>query len=61
MAAISFVSAIGKRLSMATGDPRTTAFLRQKISLAVQRGNAAYIKQSLPAGREFEAEVGVSA
>ena len=52
--AISFVSEIGRRLSTATGDPRSTAFLRQKISLAVQRGNAACIKQSLPAGREFE-------
>ena len=52
-AANAFVSELGKRLSVTTGDPRTTAFLRQKISLAVQRGNAACIKQSLPAGTDF--------
>ena len=48
--AISFVSKMIRRLSTATGDPRSTAFLRQKISLAVQRENAACMTQLLPAG-----------
>ena len=51
--ASTFVSELGRRLYMTTGDPRTTAFLRQRISLAVQKGNAVCIKQSLPAGIDF--------
>ena len=51
--ASAFVSELGKRLSEVTGDPRSAAFLRQKISLAVQWGNAVCIKQSLPAGNDF--------
>ena len=49
----AFVTELGKRLSTATGDPRSSAFLKQRISLAVQRGNAICIKQSLPAGIDF--------
>ena len=49
--AISFVREIGKRLSTASGDPITTAFLRQMISLW---SNAACMKHSLPNGKEFE-------
>jgi hypothetical protein len=49
----AFVSEVGHRLSIATDEPRATGFLRQKISLAVQRGNAVCIKQSLPTGADF--------
>jgi len=38
--AIRFVGELGRRLPMITGDPRSGAFLKQKISMAVQRGNA---------------------
>ena len=48
--ASSFVSELGRRLAAATGEPRATSFLRQKISIAVQRGNAVCIRQSLPDG-----------
>ena len=41
--ATSFVEALGRRIMQATGDPRSTMFLRQRISIAIQRGNAASI------------------
>ena len=48
--AIRFVSELGRRLSAVTGDPRSGAFLKQKISMAVQRGNAFCISGSFPQG-----------
>ena len=50
--AAAFVSEIGRRLFVATGDPRAASFLRQKMSIAVQRGNAACITGSYPEGPE---------
>ena len=50
--ATTFVSEVGRRLSVATGDPRSTAFLRQQIGIAVQRGNAMCITGSYPSGGE---------
>ena len=35
-----FVAELGRRTSAVTGDSRETAFLRQRISVAIQRGNA---------------------
>jgi hypothetical protein len=49
---LSFIKEIGKRLSLSSGDPRSTAFLMQQISLAVQRDNAPSILASLPRFRE---------
>ena len=48
--ASTFVSELGRRLVVTTGEPRAASFLRQKIGIAVQRGNAVCIKQSLPSG-----------
>jgi hypothetical protein len=49
-----FITSIGERLKTATGDVRALAFLRQRISLAIQRGNAAAILGSLPGGKHFD-------
>ena len=38
--ALDFVSDLSKRLATATGDPRYSAFLKQRVSFAVQRSNA---------------------
>ena len=38
--AIDLVKEIGRRIAEATHEPRSTAFLRQRLSIAVQRGNA---------------------
>ncbi len=42
------VSELGGRLATLTGDPRSLAFLRQRIGIAIQRGNAAAIRGTLP-------------
>ena len=38
-----FLRRLGKQVSAATGDPREVAWLRERISLAVVRGNAASV------------------
>ena len=40
----AFVSLLGARVTRATGDRRATSFLRQRISVAVQRGNAVSVR-----------------
>ena len=45
--AMAISSALGARLQQVSGDKRSTAFLRQRMSLAVQRGNAAAIRGTL--------------
>ena len=35
-----FVAELGKRISSATGDVRESSFLKQRLSIALQRGNA---------------------
>lgn len=41
--ALKFIKDIGRKISNINKDPRSTAFLIQKISIAVQRGNAASV------------------
>ena len=40
MEGLEFLSELGKRASLISGDPRETAFLFQRISVAQQRWNA---------------------
>ena len=40
----NFVDVLGDRVARATGDVRSKSFLRQRLSIAVQRGNAAAIQ-----------------
>ena len=35
-----FVSELGRRITIITGDTRETSYFRQRLSTAVQRGNA---------------------
>jgi len=39
--ATSFLTDFGRRIATFTGEPRSMAFLKQKIDVALQRGNAA--------------------
>jgi len=41
--AIALCQDLGARIAQVTGDPRSLAFLKQRLSLAVQRGNAASV------------------
>jgi len=43
---LDFLTEVGRRLSVATGDERETAFLFQRISVALQRFNAILIHES---------------
>ena len=43
---LEFLSEVGRRLSAATSDARETAFLFQRISVAIHRFNAALIHES---------------
>ena len=40
---IEFITELGRRIASVSGDTRDTAFLFQRISIAVQRGNAASV------------------
>ena len=44
---LDFLTEVGRRLSAATDDARETAFLFQRISVALQRFNAVLIHESL--------------
>jgi hypothetical protein len=52
--ALSFVKELGSRVSLATGEPRSTAFLMQALDIAVQRGNSACVIGALPDSRKLE-------
>ena len=46
--ALEICAEIGGRIAARTGDPRSTSFLRQRMDIAVQRGNAAAVVGTLP-------------
>jgi hypothetical protein len=46
--AIDFINVIGKRLIAESGDSKSNKFLFERISLAIQRGNAASIRSTFP-------------
>ena len=46
--ALSFIKTIGQKIALVSGDQRSTSYLIQRISIAVQRGNVASILGSIP-------------
>ena len=42
-----FLRHLGARISEQTHNPRETTFLQQRLSVAVQRGNAACVRETL--------------
>ena len=44
----SFIETVGRKIADATGEGRATLFLRQRISMAVQRGNAVSVISCFP-------------
>jgi D-arabinose 1-dehydrogenase-like Zn-dependent alcohol dehydrogenase len=56
---VDFLKALGTEISHATGEKNAAIFLRQRLGIAVQTGNAAAILESLqarvdPLGIEFD-------
>ena len=45
---------LGSRLRKITGESRSTSFLIQRVSLAIQRGNAASIMATIPPSKKFD-------
>ena len=39
---------IGKKLKEVTGEPRSTLYLTQRISMAIQRGNSSSVQGTVP-------------
>ena len=39
----AFINDLGRRIADESGDPRSAAFLKQRLALAIQRGNAAVV------------------
>jgi hypothetical protein len=44
---LQFISELGRRISQATHDPLETSYLHQRISVALQRGNAICLSSTL--------------
>ena len=44
---------LGSRLRAVTGEPRSATFLTQRISIAIQRGNAASVLATIPKSPNF--------
>ena len=49
----TFLLEVGQRLREQTGEPGSTSFLLQWISMAIQKGNAIAIMGSIPRGKEL--------
>ena len=49
LGATELVTELGRRLSDSIRDARSTLFLRQRIAIAIQRGNAALVLGTFPA------------
>ena len=52
--ATDFFQSLGQRISVATGEPRSSQFLFQRLSVAIQRGNAACVVGTVPSSRGLE-------
>jgi hypothetical protein len=52
-AAQKFIRELGGRLRATTGEPRETTWLIQRISLAIQRGNAASVLATIPPNSDY--------
>ena len=46
--ALQLTKDVGRRISSITGEKRATSFIRQRMALAVQRGNAQIIRKGFP-------------
>ena len=47
---LKFVDLLGSRLAQVSGEPRSASYLRQRLSVAIQRGNAAAVRGTVPEG-----------
>ncbi|CAM1311221.1 Uncharacterised protein r2_g2158 [Pycnogonum litorale] len=50
----SFIKTLGQKVRSSTADRRAASFLKQRLSVAIQRGNSVCILATLPRGRGFD-------
>ena len=50
----TFLSNIGRRIEQATGRERSSEFLRQRISMEIQRGNAASVMGTAEVSKDWD-------
>ena len=51
--AAAFFADVGQRIATATGEPRSKTFLMQRLSIAVQQGNAACVLGTVPVSTDL--------
>ena len=51
--ALSVCAEIGGRTANITGEVRSTAFLKQRLDIAIQKGNAAAVLGTFPTGQQI--------
>ena len=49
--AVEFIAKVGKRIAERSGETRSSDFLRQRISVEIQRFSAVYMLATLPSSR----------
>jgi hypothetical protein len=49
-----FICELGRRITRVTGDTKETAYLKQRLSIAIQRGNAVACRGTLPQDLDSE-------
>ena len=54
--AIKLSGEIGSKLAIKTGESRSTSFLRQRLDIAVQRGNAAAVRGTIADSRSDQTD-----
>ena len=52
--ALDFCADLGGRIARHTGDARATAFLKQRLDMAIQRGNVAAVVGTLAEGNALQ-------
>ena len=50
----SFLTEIGSRIKQATGNVRSMEFLRQRVSIEIQRGNAAAVMGTVESPKDWD-------
>src|SRR5271154_1257933 len=50
---LKFVRQVGERIRSVSGERKSTCYLLQRVSIAIQRGNVASVLGTLPPGKQL--------
>jgi len=54
---LDFIQELGRRIASSTAEPHSFSFLLQRLSVAVQRGNAIYVTDTAPSTSSLDNDV----